>query len=165
MKMDIYRPLIDSAFVTFSELAYGNVKLKLKEQQTAAMRDDQTLAYLFDVLVEGAVVGGGIHLRLGWTIPYYYAGQIGYWIDEPFRGRGLAADACLALLPLIQAHGYQKLVIGTDESNLASRRVCEKLGAVLLETADTPEWIGLYEEGQRRTSVYEWTIDKTERVG
>ena len=64
MIMDIYRPLIDSTFVAFGDLAHGNVHLKLKEKQSAEMRDDKTLAYLFDVTSDGLSVGG-IHLRLG----------------------------------------------------------------------------------------------------
>ena len=164
MIMDIYRPLIDSTFVSFGNLAHGNVHLKLKEKQSAEMRDDKTLAYLFDVASDGLSVGG-IHLRLGWSLPYYYAGQIGYWIDEPFRGKGFAAAACLSLFPLILLHGYKKIVIGTDENNLASHRVCEKIGAIFLETVNTPEWSGLFSEGQRRTSIYEWVIDETERMG
>ena len=164
MIMDAYRPLIDSEFVTVGDLAYGSIKLKLKAKQTAEMRDDKTLAYLFDVISEGLPIGG-IHLRLGWSLPYYYAGQLGYWIDEPFRGKGFAVEACLSLLPILKLHGYEKLVIGTDENNRASRRVCEKIGAVFLETTDTPEWSGLYAEGQRKTSIYEWIMDKTERVG
>lgn len=65
----------------------------------------------------------------------------------------------MALLPLIRAHGFKRILITADWNNAASRRVCEKLGAQLIETADTPEWSGLYGEGQRRTCIYEWIMD------
>ena len=90
-----------------------------------------------------------------------YAGQIGYWIDESHQKQGYATNSCIALLPLIKAHGYNKIVVGTDENNFASHRVCEKVGMNLLETVDTPEWSVLHEEGQRRTKVYVWDVKNT----
>ncbi len=151
-----YRPENDHEFLETDGLVYGEVSLTLLETQDK--RDDSTLAYLFDITVGGTRVGG-IHLRMGWTVHYYFAGQIGYWIDEPYRNRGYATNACLALLPLIKKHGYKKIVVGTDEGNAASRRVCEKAGMRFVETVDTPEWSGLYEEGQRRTSIFAWDIN------
>ena len=153
--MNDYRPAKDSEFLPAGELACNTIRLILRERQDT--RSDGTLAYLFDITVNGIKVGG-IHLRLGWSLSYYYAGQIGYWIDESHRKHGYATNACLALLPLIKAHGYNKIVVGTDENNIASHRVCEKVGMNFLETLDTPEWSVLYEEGQRRTRVYVWDI-------
>jgi len=65
--MDIYRPSMDSGFLAADYLSYGAVRLKLKEKQTAEMREDKTLAYLFDVLADSLPVGG-IHLLLALNI-------------------------------------------------------------------------------------------------
>ena len=158
--MNIYRPEQDSIFLDADGLMYDDISLTLIEKQDSSKRGDATFAYLFDVIADNINVGG-IHLRLGSTLAYYYAGQIGYWINESHQKRGYATKACLALLPLIKKHGFKRIVIGTDENNMASQRVCEKVGMKLIEIVDTPEWSGLYEEGQRRTCIYEWTIENT----
>jgi len=102
---------------------------------------------------------GFIHLRVCYSLAYYIAGQIGYGIDEPFRGKSYATKACFALKPLIKAHGFKRIILSTDEHNMASKRSCEKVGAKFIHTIDTPKWIGLYDEGQRRTSIYEWVVE------
>ena len=51
------------------------------------------------------------------------------------------------------------LLITNDTSNVASRRVCEKLGARFLRVARLPQWIDLYKSGQRFVNVYEWSVE------
>ena len=101
----------------------------------------------------------GIDVRIGYSIDYYVVGQIGYGIDEPFRGNSYSTKACLALLPMLKAHGFKRILVTTDECNIASRRSFEKIGASFIETIYTPKWSVLYNEGQRRTSIYEWILE------
>ena len=88
----------------------------------------------------------------------YYGGQIGYNIDEAYRGNGYASRACRLLRAVAKAHGMEKLLITNDVSNYASQRVCEKIPARLVRVARLPEWHELYQEGQRFVNVYEWDI-------
>jgi GNAT superfamily N-acetyltransferase len=64
------------------------------------------------------------------------------------------------LKPFLRRCGFKYVTITTDETNTASRRVCEKIGSTLIDTVDTPSWTGMYKDGQRRTCIYEWKIGK-----
>ena len=52
----------------------------------------------------------------------------------------------------------QFLHITNNRDNHASRRVCEKLGAVLLRVAKLPEDTELYREGFRYENIFVWDI-------
>jgi tagatose 1,6-diphosphate aldolase len=115
--------------------------------------------YRFSINAEGKWVGW-IQVKIGYSLRAYYDGQIGYMIDdENDRNKGYATDACLALKPFLCKLGYDYITITTDENNTASRRVCEKIGAELLDVVDTPTWTSIYKRGQRRTCIFEWKID------
>lgn len=50
----------------------------------------------------------------------------------------------------------KKLLITNDCTNVASRRVCEKLGARFLRAVRLPQWHPVYQEGQRLTNIFVW---------
>jgi len=54
--------------------------------------------------------------------------EIGYWIGKPFWGRGLATEACTALVEIARALGLASLEGSHFVDNPASARVLEKLG-------------------------------------
>lgn len=78
--------------------------------------------------------------------------------DESSRNKGYATNARLALKQFLAKLGYKYITLSTDENNIASRRVCEKIGVELLDIVDTPTWTGIYQQDQRRTCIYEWKI-------
>lgn len=58
--------------------------------------------------------------------------EIGYWIGEPFWGRGLVADALRAVTEYaMQTHGLTRVYAVPFARNTASCRVLEKAGYVL----------------------------------
>lgn len=117
----------------------------------------------FSINASGEWVGW-ISVKIGYGIQSYYDGQIGYTIDdENNRNKGYMTDACLALKPFLRKFGYEYITLTVDEKNIASRRVCEKIGAELLEIVDTPTWTGIYRQGQRRTCIYEWCVKDNAR--
>jgi predicted acetyltransferase/SAM-dependent methyltransferase len=121
--------------------------------------------YRFSINVEGKWVGW-IQVKIGYSLRAYYDGQIGYMIDdENNRNKGHATNACVALKPFLRKFGYDYITITSDENNTASRRVCEKIDAKLLEVVDTPTWTSIYKQGQRRTCIYEWKIDIEDKNG
>lgn len=63
------------------------------------------------------------------------------------------------LLPVAKAHGMTKLLITNNDTNIASRRVCEKLHARFLRVARLPEWEELYQRGQRFINIFEWSVE------
>jgi RimJ/RimL family protein N-acetyltransferase len=74
---------------------------------------------------ETGEVIGSIELRVNRML----TGHIGYWLAAEARGRGLTAEALLAL----SRWGFEELLLGraelvTDPDNIASQRVAEKAG-------------------------------------
>src|SRR5437763_4111818 len=54
--------------------------------------------------------------------------EMGYWIARPFWGRGLATEACTALVEIATTLGLPRLEASHFLDNPASARVLEKLG-------------------------------------
>ena len=84
---------------------------------------------------------GSINLR--WAsgtsaLPPHVLGHIGYSV-VPWKQRlGYASSALGQLLPLAKAEGLDYVELTTDEDNIASQRVIERNGGVLLERFDFP---------------------------
>jgi tagatose 1,6-diphosphate aldolase len=93
--------------------------------------------------------GGGIGLRIGNTKNIQnYIGHLGYNVYPPARGRHLAERACRLLLPLARRHGLKTLWITANPDNHASRRTCERLGAIFVNTVPVPPENELYARGE-----------------
>ncbi|MEI7834295.1 MAG: GNAT family protein, partial [bacterium] len=56
-------------------------------------------------------------------------GEIGYWIDEAYQGRGLVSTACAALIDhSFTALGINRMEIKADPANVRSRAIPERFG-------------------------------------
>jgi ribosomal-protein-alanine N-acetyltransferase len=121
------------AFLTPWEPVWTGDELSLsafRARLNRARRDAKSgSAYVFLIfertshrLVGGITLG---HIRHGVSM----CGQIGYWVGEPFAGKGYMTDAVRALVK----HSFEKLDLHRLEaacipSNLRSVRVLEKAG-------------------------------------
>ena len=76
---------------------------------------------------------------MGHSEALYYAGNIGYQIDEPYRGHHYAGKACKLLFQLARRQGMEYVIIVCAPSNQPSRKTCEWLGGELLEIVELPE--------------------------
>ncbi len=105
---------------------------------------------------------GKISLRLGHTDNLLmYGGQIGYYIDRSYWNQGYATQACNLLKAKAIENGFLDLWITCNPDNAASRRVCEKIGARLINIVDLPTDNDMYKRGERQKCRYNWTlIDK-----
>jgi [ribosomal protein S5]-alanine N-acetyltransferase len=55
--------------------------------------------------------------------------ELGYWLAEPFWGRGLAVEACRVLLDhVFREYGPERLQARVIAGNVASSRVLDKVG-------------------------------------
>ena len=72
------------------------------------------------------------------ALPPTCLGHIGYSVVPWKRGRGYATRALALLLPEARALGLPYVELTTDEGNVASRRVIEANGGVLVEPFDKP---------------------------
>ncbi|GAB3997224.1 hypothetical protein GCM10028807_41860 [Spirosoma daeguense] len=102
---------------------------------------------------------GAIRLRVGNSLEIQlYAGNIGYNINEEYRGRRYATYACLELKSIALQRGLTEVWITCDPLNLASRRTCERIGAELVDIIDLPEDIDMYRDGERQKCRYRWRL-------
>lgn len=98
---------------------------------------------------------GRITLRIGDVSGVLrYAGHIGFDVIPEHRGHRYAARATYLVMSLARAHGLKALWIGCSEDNIASRKTCERLGGMLVETIDVPSGIDLYAQGMRKLCRY-----------
>ncbi len=79
--------------------------------------------------VDGMTVGGiGVTLRQG---IYLKSAEFGYWLGEPYWGRGIMTEAAKAVMSYaMQRFGLIRLDAPVFEWNPASMRVLEKCGFV-----------------------------------
>ncbi len=95
-------------------------------ERSSAERPFTSLA----IEVDGAAVGG-VGIQPG-TDVFRRSAEIGYWLGEPFWGRGIATEALRAMTEYAFEHfDICRLEAGVFEWNPASMRVLEKAGYVL----------------------------------
>ncbi|MCL2006792.1 MAG: GNAT family N-acetyltransferase [Treponema sp.] len=167
IKKDLARyyslPFVFDDFIDVPELNDGVIYLVCISKQSAIPEKKYVPSYTFAICKGGEKIGE-INLRIGYKgglngENLYYGGQIGYGIDEKYRGNGYAVRACRLLGPVAKAHQMMKLYISNDVNNIASRRVCEKIGARFLRKARVPGWHDLYAGGTRFINIYEWSLE------
>lgn len=92
-----------------------------------AMATSPGHALLLAVEVAGEAAGGiGIHPLCD---VYRRTAEIGYWLGEPFWGKGIITDAVRALVPVVfQQTDLIRIQAGVFSGNSASMRVLEKAG-------------------------------------
>ena len=116
-------------------------------------------AYHFLICDSAGTAVGGCNLRLGHSEALYYAGNIGYIIEEPYRGRHYAGKACLLLFELARRHGMRYVIITCNPDNWASRKTCEYAGGELVEIVELPEDNDMrVEDGETEKCVYRFQL-------
>ena len=145
-------------FISVPTLSNGEIFLVCTEKTPAIPEKNWVPSYTFAICKDGEKVGR-INLRLGYNESLYYSGQVGYETDEVYRGKGYAGQACRLLLPVAKAHKMKKLLLTTNITNTASKKVCEKIGARLVREARLPKWHDLYAGGQRYINLFEFSVD------
>jgi len=85
----------------------------------------QGLALLMTDQTDGTVMGAvGLDWKETWP-----SGELGFWLGEPFRGRGLAEEAGRAVLRLaFETLGLSEVFATVHPDNTASQRVQDRLG-------------------------------------
>ncbi len=81
----------------------------------------------FAITVDGVAVGG-IGFEFNCDV-FRKTGEIGYWLGEPFWGRGIATEAVRALTTwAFETLPFKRIYAGVFSSNPASMRVLDKAG-------------------------------------
>lgn len=145
-------------FYDVSDLKTEEIFLKLVKTCDAQPEKRWVPAYYFDICLYDGTKIGYCDLRIGHNDKTYIGGNIGYGIDEPYRGHHYAAKACLLLFCQARKHGLDYLTISCQPSNKASSRTCEIAGGEYIETADIPEDNEMYAEGKRQVMIYRFAL-------
>jgi predicted acetyltransferase len=95
-------------------------------------------------LSDGEFCGSiGFRWQVGTSVlPPYVLGHIGYAVVPWKQGRGYATEALRELLQEVRAEELEYVEITTDPDNIASRRVVERNGGVLVEQFIRPAAYG-----------------------
>lgn len=148
-------------FFDTTDLYNDEIKLVLRETCEANPEKMWLPAYYFNICLPDGTPIGTCDLRIGYNAKIYVGGNIGYAVDEPYRGHHYAAKACGLLFKLARKHEMKNLIITCEPTNPASARTCEIAGGILVETADVPYFSDMYEEGKRRVCIYWFDMKDT----
>lgn len=105
-------------------------------------------------LLDGRKIGT-CDLRLGNSAQTEIMGQVGYGIDEAYRGNHYAERACRLLFRYAERAHMKCIEITCDTDNIASIRTCERLGGIREDKIIfvPPECID-YQNGSRKKYRY-----------
>lgn len=148
----------DMEFFDTSDLYTEEITLRLDSTSQARPDIDWVPAYYFTICLPDGTPVGGCDLRIGHTRKTYLGGNIGYHVNEAYRGRHYAAKACALLFRQARKHGMDHLFISCPVDNLASNRTCQLAGGELAEAADVPLDNDMYAEGIRRVNIYRFDL-------
>lgn len=115
-------------------------------------------AYYFEICLPDGTTIGHCDLRIGHNEKTYIGGNIGYGIEEAYRGHRYAAKACALLFHQARKHGMDYLIITCVPDNLASARTCEIAGGRYLETVAIPPDNEMYAEGKRAVKIFRFDL-------
>lgn len=101
---------------------------------------------------------GVCDLRIGHNEKLYYGGNIGYRIEEEYRGHHYAGKACLLLFELARRHDLEYVIITCNPDNYASRKTCEYAGGKLIEIVEVPEGNDMRERGEMEKCIYRFNL-------
>lgn len=115
-------------------------------------------AYHFAICnLEGTKMGT-CDLRVGHNDKLYFGGNIGYRVEETYRGHHYAGKACLLLFELAKKHELGYLVITCNPDNDPSRKTCEYAGGELLEIVELPRDSDMRERGMTEKCIYRFEL-------
>ncbi len=137
-----------------------NDEIQLLLEKTAEGNEEKgwVPAYHFAICdLEGTKMGT-CDLRLGHNDKLYFGGNIGYRVEEQYRGHHYAGKACFLLFELAKKHELEYLIITCNPDNYSSRKTCEYAGGKLLEIAELPADSDMRERGMTEKCIYRFEL-------
>ncbi len=132
----------------------GVITLELEKMVLADNKTGFVPAYRFAIKeVESGKRVGDCDLRVGYVRGTYFGGNVGYEVDEAFRGHGYAARAVKLMLPVAKRHGMPFVRICCNPDNAASKATILHAGGELESNEQLPSYSDLYKEGRCGTQL------------
>lgn len=151
-------------FKDFDLLTDDDIDLKIEKKVPANEEKGRVPSYKYRITLHNMEdTIGAIDIRIGHNENTYYGGNIGYTINEEYRGNSYASKACKIIRKVAIGHGMEKLIITCNPDNFPSRRTCEKSGLKLREIVDLPIYNEMYVAGERQKCIYEWDLKNKRR--
>lgn len=144
---------IDTAFLKNDE-----IQLILEKTVDGNEEKGWVPAYHFAICNLEGIKMGVCDLRIGHNDNLYYGGNIGYSIDEEYRGHHYAGKACLLLFELAKMHQLEYVIITCNPDNYASRKTCEYAGGKLLEIVELPEDNDMRQKGETEKCMFKFLV-------
>ena len=145
-------------FLSTDHLKNGEIQLVLEKTAPGDAEKGWVPAYHFAICDPEGNKMGVCDLRLGHNELLYFGGNIGYRVEEPYRGHHYAAKACRLLFGLAKQHEMEYVVITCNPDNIASRKTCEYLGGTLLEICEVPEGNDMRERGETHKCIFRFEV-------
>ncbi|MBQ2668631.1 MAG: GNAT family N-acetyltransferase [Clostridia bacterium] len=145
-------------FLNTDDLKTDELRLRLEKAAPGDPQKGWVPAYHFAICDLRGEKMGACDLRLGHNDLLYYGGNIGYRVEEPYRGHHYAAKACRLLFELAKRHALEYVIITCNPENIASRKTCEYLGGTLLEIAELPPDSDMREKGETHKCIFRFDL-------
>lgn len=145
-------------FIDTDFLQNDEIKLVLEKAVDGDEEKGWVPAYHFAICDLNGTKMGVCDLRIGHSDNLYFGGNIGYRIDEAYRGHHYAGKACLLLFELAKKHELGYVIITCDPDNYASKKTCEYAGGELLEIAELPEDNNMRERGETQKCIFRFEL-------
>jgi len=101
---------------------------------------------------------GKISIRIGHNYHSYFNGNVGYEINEEFRGNHYALESVKLIINVAKYHHMKHLILSCEEDNVASYKSIEKLDAQLIEVVTPPKEYIFHYEGIELHRIYRLDI-------
>ncbi len=116
-----------SEFKELDLLTDGEIDLRIEEKIPPDEKKGYVPVYRYRITLHDSENSIGIIvIRIGYNENLYYGGNIGYFINEEYRGNNYALKACKIIKDVAVAHGMNKIIITCNPDNISSRKTCEK---------------------------------------
>ena len=145
-------------FLDTSFLQNDEINLVLERTADGNEEKGWVPAYHFAICNQDGIKMGVCDLRIGHNDKLYYGGNIGYRVDEKYRGPHYAGKACLLLFELAKMHQLEYVIITCNPDNYASRKTCEYAGGELLETVELPADNDMREDGETEKCIFKFIL-------
>jgi predicted acetyltransferase len=148
------------AFIEPGVLKDGELELRLIRTILHPPESNHAPEYNFGMdLASGQKDIGGINIRMGHSNSLkMYRGQIGYSVDEEYRGNHYAARSLKMVLPIFAKHGFKQVYVTCNPENIASIRSLEMAGAKFIECVDVPPEEPPFQRGEKQKNRYVFSI-------